>query len=102
MEGDGGIAKPFVTYILYFNSFRRMFVGSIRNTTQKMTIVSTNGLHSNATIEQLAALCQKDGHTFETRPSRQGNFDMISINGQVVARAFNNEVDAFIFKMERA
>jgi len=67
-----------------------------------MTIVSTNGLHSNATIEQLAALCQNDGHTFEARPSRQGNFDIISINGQAVARSFKNEADALLFKMERA
>lgn len=66
------------------------------------TILATNGMHSQATIEQLAAMCAADGHTFEARASRQGNFQVLSINGQVVARAFENEADAFLFKMARA
>lgn len=66
------------------------------------TFLTTNGTRAQGSIEQLAAMCKADGHTFEVRPSRRGNFKVIRINSKTVARAFDTEIEAIAFELDRA
>lgn len=62
-----------------------------------MTLVNTNtGHNAETTIEQLQALCSKDGVELDLQPSRRGDYFIVKFNGYAVGRLYNNAADAIL------
>lgn len=60
---------------------------------ETLYILTTTGLHSSSTRSAFIAGLESRGATVEFRESRLGNFDVVKVNGQPVARAFKSQAD---------
>jgi len=61
------------------------------NIMETLFILMTSGQHSSATRNEFVNGLTAKGATTEFLPSRQGNFEIVKVNGRPVARAFKSQ-----------
>jgi len=75
-----------------------MYCGGVMN---PLFVLTLNGNHTKTTREEFVSGLQAKGATVTMAPSRLGNFDVVRVNGQPVARAFASQAEMMAYMIDR-
>ena len=68
---------------------------------ENVYLLTVEGKHSQTTVSGLVSWMGSRGAKVEMTPSRNGNFEIVKINGVTAARAFKTQAEMLAFMMER-